>query len=104
MPTSISGRKRLHVLLPTIGSAGDVHPFIGLGLALRARGHRATILTNPYFEGLIEHRGWGFCRSGRLRTCRGHRGSEPVACAQGIYGGRQAGHHSGDFGNLSMIE
>jgi rhamnosyltransferase subunit B len=67
MPSSISGRKQLHVLLPTIGSAGDVHPFIGLGLALRARGHRATILTNPYFEGLIERQGLGFLPVGTIQ-------------------------------------
>jgi UDP:flavonoid glycosyltransferase YjiC (YdhE family) len=39
-------KSSLHVLLPTMGSAGDVHPFIALGAALQARGHRATILTN----------------------------------------------------------
>jgi rhamnosyltransferase subunit B len=39
----------LNVLLLTIGSAGDVHPFIGLGLALRARGHQVKIITNPFF-------------------------------------------------------
>jgi rhamnosyltransferase subunit B len=50
----------LHVLLPTLGSAGDVHPFIALGLALRARGHRATILTNPYFQPAIEMNGLEF--------------------------------------------
>jgi rhamnosyltransferase subunit B len=44
----------LNVLLPTLGSAGDVHPFIALGRALTARGHRATILTNPIFQALIE--------------------------------------------------
>jgi rhamnosyltransferase subunit B len=55
----------LHVLLPTLGSAGDVHPFIGLGLALRARGHRATILTNPYFQPLIEMQGLGFLPVGK---------------------------------------
>ncbi len=37
------------VLLLTIGSAGDVHPFVGLGLALRRRGHTVKLLTNPYF-------------------------------------------------------
>jgi rhamnosyltransferase subunit B len=37
------------ILLLTIGSAGDVHPFIGLGLALRQRGHRVKIITNPFF-------------------------------------------------------
>jgi rhamnosyltransferase subunit B len=50
----------LHVLLPTMGSAGDVHPFIALGAALQARGHRATILTNPIFQALIEAQGIGF--------------------------------------------
>jgi rhamnosyltransferase subunit B len=40
--------------MPTLGSAGDVHPVIALGLALRARGHRVTILTNPLFQPLIE--------------------------------------------------
>jgi rhamnosyltransferase subunit B len=43
-----------------MGSAGDVHPFIALGAALKARGHRATILTNPIFQPLIEAQGIGF--------------------------------------------
>ena len=43
-----------------MGSAGDVHPFIALGAALTARGHRATILTNPIFQALIEAQGIGF--------------------------------------------
>jgi rhamnosyltransferase subunit B len=43
-----------------MGSAGDVHPFIALGLALRARGHRATILTNPIFQEIIEAQDIGF--------------------------------------------
>jgi rhamnosyltransferase subunit B len=53
------------VLLPTLGSSGDVHPFIALGLALRRRGHRATILTNPYFRELIESQGLEFLPVGR---------------------------------------
>jgi len=66
MPTPLSDSKPLHVLLPTLGSAGDVHPFIALGLALRARGHRATILTNPYFQPLIERLGLDFLPVGTL--------------------------------------
>jgi rhamnosyltransferase subunit B len=54
----------LNVLLPTMGSAGDVHPFIALGAALKARGHRATILTNPIFQALIEAQGIGFLAVG----------------------------------------
>jgi rhamnosyltransferase subunit B len=59
-------RRRLNVLLPTLGSAGDVNPFIGLGLALKARGHRATLLTNPYFQASIEAQGLEFLAVGSL--------------------------------------
>jgi rhamnosyltransferase subunit B len=52
--------KALHVLLPTLGSAGDVHPVIAIALAMQARGHRATILTNPYFQEQIQGLGIGF--------------------------------------------
>ena len=57
--------RSLQVLLPTMGSAGDVHPFIAIGSALQARGHRATILTNPIFQPLIEAQGLGFLGVGR---------------------------------------
>jgi rhamnosyltransferase subunit B len=60
----------LHVLLPTVGSAGDVHPFIALALTLKAAGHRATILTNPLFQSLIEAHGLGFVPVGTLEEAR----------------------------------
>lgn len=40
----------MHVLLPAIGSSGDVFPMIGLAAALAARGHRATLIANDEFE------------------------------------------------------
>lgn len=48
----------MHVLLNPIGSAGDVHPFVGLGLGLRARGHRVTFLVSPHFRPLLERLGF----------------------------------------------
>jgi UDP:flavonoid glycosyltransferase YjiC (YdhE family) len=62
----VSAARRLNVLLPTLGSAGDVHPFIALGTALRARGHRATILTNPFFRESIEAQGLEFLPVGTV--------------------------------------
>ena len=36
------------ILLP-MGSAGDVHPFLAVGLELKARGHAVTVRTSSYF-------------------------------------------------------
>jgi rhamnosyltransferase subunit B len=40
----------LRILLPAIGSSGDVHPVIGIGRALTTRGHHVTVITNEYFR------------------------------------------------------
>jgi rhamnosyltransferase subunit B len=58
------------VLLPTLGSAGDVHPYIALGAALEARGHRATIITTPLFQPLIEAQGLRYLPVGTLEQVR----------------------------------
>lgn len=47
----------MHYLLTAIGSYGDVHPMVGLGARLRQRGHRVTVLTNPYFEQVVASAG-----------------------------------------------
>lgn len=50
----------MKVLLLTLGSHGDVHPFVGLALALRAHGHAPVIATNGHFESLIRGVGIDF--------------------------------------------
>ena len=49
-----------HVILCAIGSSGDVHPFVGLGRALRLRGYRVTVITAGYFRSLVEQAGLEF--------------------------------------------
>ena len=56
----------MHALITCIGSAGDVHPFIAIGQALRERGHRVDLLTSPYFRERIESAGLGFIPIGTL--------------------------------------
>ena len=41
------------VVLPTIGSAGDVHPVLGVAQELRRRGHQVIIATSSHYEELI---------------------------------------------------
>lgn len=50
----------MKVLLVTVGSSGDVHPFVGLGLELARRGHEVTLVTSGYFRTLAERAGLGF--------------------------------------------
>jgi rhamnosyltransferase subunit B len=56
----------VHFLLSTFGSAGDVFPILGLALALKERGHDATIATNPHFEALIQKHGVAFEPTGTI--------------------------------------
>jgi rhamnosyltransferase subunit B len=48
------------ILLCTIGSAGDVHPFIGIGKQLRERGFRVVLITSQYFEAQARSAGLEF--------------------------------------------
>ena len=48
------------IVLTCWGSHGDIDPFLGLGLALQARGHQATIATIEYYRSLIEASGLTF--------------------------------------------
>ncbi len=50
----------MHALLLTIGSRGDVQPFVALGVGLIRAGHRVTLATSPRFRDVIEQAGLTF--------------------------------------------
>lgn len=52
------------MLLVAMGSAGDVNPFVGIGLALKRRGHDVTVITNEHFRGAVEQTGLDFAPAG----------------------------------------
>lgn len=54
----------MNILLTPIGSYGDVHPYIGFGMALQQRGHEVTLITNGQFESLAREMGLKFIASG----------------------------------------
>ncbi|HEX3035414.1 MAG TPA: nucleotide disphospho-sugar-binding domain-containing protein [Thermodesulfobacteriota bacterium] len=54
----------------TIGSAGDVYPFVGLGIELKQRDHLVTVITNPYFKPVIERAGLSFIPLGTVDDYR----------------------------------
>lgn len=52
--------RSLNILLTPVGSAGDVHPYIGIGRALRERGHDVTLITAGTFEATARRAGLDF--------------------------------------------
>jgi rhamnosyltransferase subunit B len=53
-------RTGMRLALVTMGSLGDVHPLLGLGVAMAQRGHHVTFMSNPVFEGLARQHGLHF--------------------------------------------
>jgi rhamnosyltransferase subunit B len=53
--------KPRHIILTSIGTDGDVFPYLGLGAALRGRGHRVTLVVAEGYRTLAESNGLEFC-------------------------------------------
>ena len=54
----------MHFIFSPIGSAGDVHPMLGIAIALHKRGHEITFQTNGYFQETVERHGLRFIELG----------------------------------------
>src|SRR5215203_51938 len=51
----------MHVILATVGTDGDIFPHVGLGAALRARGHRVTLAAPEPYRTRADALGIEFC-------------------------------------------
>jgi UDP:flavonoid glycosyltransferase YjiC (YdhE family) len=52
---------RPHIVLASIGTDGDIYPFLGLGIELRARGYEVTLATHERFADRAANAGIEFC-------------------------------------------
>jgi len=50
----------MKIVLATIGSLGDLHPMIALGLELKTRGHEITVVAMEFYREKIETSGFRF--------------------------------------------
>jgi len=50
----------MHAIIASIGTDGDILPFLGLGVALRARGHRVTVVAAGNYHDLVVANGVEF--------------------------------------------
>jgi UDP:flavonoid glycosyltransferase YjiC (YdhE family) len=54
----------MNIIIPTIGTRGDVQPYIALALGLCKAGHSVTLATHPCMRGLVESYGVDFAPMG----------------------------------------
>ena len=50
----------MHFLLVQQGTAGDINPFLAMGMGLLERGHRVSYISHTHFGPLIRQRGLEF--------------------------------------------
>jgi rhamnosyltransferase subunit B len=50
----------MNILIPTLGSYGDMHPFLGIARELKARGHHVTVIAPAIYESLTTSLNLGF--------------------------------------------
>ena len=50
----------MRILMVPVGSDGDVHPHVGIALALRRRGHDVSLVVNAHFGPLLERVGLAY--------------------------------------------
>lgn len=50
----------MNILLCSLGSHGDINPYLALGRELQHRGHAVTFATSAHYEGLIQRHGITF--------------------------------------------
>lgn len=50
----------MKILLTTIGSSGDINPFIAIARELQKREHEVRLAVNPYFQDVVERAGVTF--------------------------------------------
>jgi MGT family glycosyltransferase len=60
----VEERRRLHIVLATRGTRGDLNPLLSIAIELIARGHRVTFATLARYQTLVVGHG---CRYHRLR-------------------------------------
>lgn len=59
-------KAKKHFVIATLGTSGDIFPFIEIGKYLLSRNHNVTFITNPYFEKVVSGNGLAFTPFGTV--------------------------------------
>lgn len=78
----------MHILLMTVGTRGDVQPFVALGKGLQAEGHVVTLCTCQRFESFVREHGlhYAYLSNDILDLMDTQAGKEAMEETAGIFG------------------
>ena len=78
----------MRVLIATIGTRGDVQPYVALAVGLKSAGHQVTICTCPQFREFITEYGIGFAslEDGLLKLLESDTGRAFFEDLNGVFG------------------
>jgi rhamnosyltransferase subunit B len=60
----------MHIIVVAVGTAGDVHPLLGLSRTFANHGHKVSFCTSPVFAALVERCGFRFLPLGTVEEYR----------------------------------
>jgi rhamnosyltransferase subunit B len=60
----------MHIIVVALGTAGDVHPSLGVSRTFANRGHKVSFCTNPVFAASVERCGFRFLPLGTVEEYR----------------------------------
>ena len=77
----------MHILILTLGSRGDVQPYVALGKGLQVSGHTVTLCTSTRFESFITEHGlnYGYMNDEMLRFMDSMQGREVMEDANNLW-------------------
>jgi len=83
---------RMNVFIPTIGTRGDVQPYVALGDGLRRAGHTVTVCTSTRYESLVREVGLAYAplSDDLVALVETPKGREAIAAAGGAIGAARA--------------
>ncbi|MEL6384626.1 MAG: glycosyltransferase [Cyanobacteria bacterium J06626_18] len=78
----------MRVLILTLGSRGDVQPYVALGKGLKAAGHTVTLCTSSRFESFITEHGlnYGYMNDAMMQLMDSAQGREVMEDATNLWG------------------
>ncbi|MEO0458163.1 MAG: glycosyltransferase [Cyanobacteria bacterium P01_A01_bin.114] len=78
----------MKVLIVTLGSRGDVQPYVALGKGLSAAGHEVTICTSALYQPLVTHHGlhYGYMNNGLIQLIDSDVGREAIENTDTLWG------------------